>query len=68
MCIAAMPVEALIHEILADDRLARRPQHYSNLLKNELAALQNVPLVGFESFISILEGSAVAARELASRC
>ena len=68
MCIAAMPVEALIHEILVDDRLARRPQHYSNLLKNELAALQNVSLVVFENFASILEGSAVIARELASRC
>jgi hypothetical protein len=67
-CIAAMPVEALIHGILAGDRLARRPQHYSNLLKNELAALQNVPLVVFENFISIREGSAVIARELASRC
>jgi hypothetical protein len=33
MRIAAMPVEALTHEILGDDRLARRPQHYSNLLK-----------------------------------
>ena len=62
-----MPVEAVVHEILVGERLARRPRHYSNILKHGLAALHSVPLLVFEKCASIFAGSAVVARELASR-
>lgn len=67
LALASQPAEALTKDILADDRLARRPDHYAAILRTSLEELAETPVAVFEC-LSPMVGSGEPARALMSRC
>lgn len=67
LALASQPAETLTKDILADDRLARRPDHDAALLRASLEELAGTPMAAFEC-LSPMVGSGEPARALISRC